>query len=497
MSDRTEQRRTRVAVLHPDPAAVKAVLEQADVLVLGCVFDPKWALADVAVIHTAVAGWEAVLRQMRRRDPAMRVLAVATDLPLAIRAVNEFGIERLIADDADIARGVAELRDAPPTEAQRLEREVQTRTAVLQQIKSEWEQSFDAVQDPMAVIDASYRIIRVNRAYARHMGSTVVEVPGHTCFELRSGSSHVFEVDADGACCDCPVRTVRFSGRPSQATLQEPAGLRWMVSAYPVDIPDLPWSLVVHYRDITAEVERLAKIARADKMSAVGKLAGAVAHELNSPMTSIMVFSEALARKTEDGSELHAHAREINESALRCRRLIQGLLRFARRPRGRERASVSLALVMEEIRPLLQHRIDVARIQFAVDLPLTLWTIHGHVADVEHLLVDLLSNAIEACGPDDTVQLSARNLVGQQMVEFSVRDSGRGMTPEVLESAFDPFFSTKSGAQAAGLGLTTCEAMVADMGGTMGLDSAPGRGTVAWVRLPAAGAEGEVTLEAT
>ena len=80
---------------------------------------------------------------------------------------------------------------------------------------------------------------------------------------------------------------------------------------------------------------------------------------------------------------------------------------------------------------------------------------------------------------------SACDASGQGTIDLKIIDSGRGMEPEVRAAAFDPFFTTKPGGLAAGLGLTTCEAMVADMGGTMGLESTPGEGTVAWVHLPA------------
>jgi two-component system NtrC family sensor kinase len=485
MTDQAQEQRSRLAVLHPDPAAMSALFPAEDLLILGCVLDPGWGPIDVAIIHTAIQNWESIVSQLRRRHPALRLVVIAHDLDAASRAVNHFSVDRLLVDVNEIERAVAELRRAPLSDAQRLEREVQTRTAVLQQIKLQWERSFDAVQDPMAVIDADYRLIRVNWAYARHMGLPVVEVPGRICHQLRTCSSHLFERQASGPCVDCPVSRAQQTRAPAETTIEDRRHLRWVVSAYPLEIPDLPGSLVVHYRDVTAQVEQLDKIARADKLSAVGKLAGAVAHELNSPMTSIMVFSEALARKTTEGSELQEHAKEINESAHRCRRLIQGLLRFARRPRSRDRAAVSLASVVEEIRPLLQHRIDMAKVELEVALPSNLAPVLGHVADIEHLLVNLLSNAIEACPPGSHVRLSARFVAEQELVELQVEDDGRGMPSDVLQAAFDPFFSTKSGAQAAGLGLTTCEAMVADMGGTIGLESEPDRGTRAWARLPA------------
>jgi len=487
MSDNLEQKMNIVAVLHPDETKRQDVVEALDDqrVFSAETYDPQWPALDIAVVHCGVAHWTDVVSQMGRSNPGLRTVLIASDLEEACRGVNRASMDRLVCREQDVAAAVRDLQTSPLSEAQRLEREVRTRTAVLQQVKSQWEQSFDAVQDPMAVLDGNYRLIRVNRAYARHMGRDIVDVPGRLCYELRAYSRFTYPTGAGGTCEACPVARSQRDGAHTQSTIEDDKGRRWVVSAYPVDIPDMPGSLVVHYRDVTEEVQRLAKMAKADKMSAVGRLAGAVAHELNSPMTSIMVFSEALARKTAQGSELYQHATEISESAHRCRRLIQGLLRFARRPRSRERASVSLPMVIDEIRPLVQHRMDVARVKLELDLPEDLQPVRGHVADVEHVLVDLIANALEACSAGDAIHISGTNVAEQNQVRLVVADTGRGMPPEVLKAAFDPFFTTKPGGQAAGLGLTTCEAMVTEMGGTMGLESTPGEGTRAWVRLPA------------
>lgn len=484
MTTRSKQQGQHVALIHSGSSAESLATQLGATLLGPDVDEARLGSMHVAVVHTGSSNWLATLSSARRGNPSLRVIALAADVAAAAKAVNRAKVDRLVHREQDLPQAIAELLSEPLSERVQLEREVESRTALLQQIKSQWEQSFDAVQDPMAVVDATYRLVRVNRAYARHLGRPIVDVPGRSCYRLRAQSPHAYAAKDDGPCASCPVQPTQQTGQPAQSTIEDSAGLRWMVSAYPVDIPNLPGSVVVHYRDVTEEVERLAKMAKADKTSAVGKLAGAVAHELNGPMTAIMVFSEALARKTESGTELNEHATEVQQSAYRCRRLVQGLLRFARRPRGREPASVSVAAVLDEVRPLLQHRLDVAQISLVLDLDDQLDQIRAHVADIEHLLVDLITNALEACSRGDTIRISATNLKGQELIELKIIDSGRGMEPETLAAAFDPFFTTKPEGLAAGLGLTTCEAMVADMGGLMGLESAPDEGTVAWIRLP-------------
>jgi two-component system NtrC family sensor kinase len=440
---------------------------------------------DAVVVHPSLEGWPRVVHRLRRDHQSAVLIAWVEQLAQATTAVNDLRARCVIHDLSELIVQLAKLAPVAPTESQEFEIRVQERTQALQQIKAQWEQSFDAVLDPMAVMDEHFRLIRVNRAYATHLGLPIVNIPGRFCYELQQAYEAGLveqEQPENGRCLcqNCPVRS--SSGMPKRATLIDKKGQRWAVAAYPISVADQPQSFVVHYRDITQAVQRLDRVARANKMAAVGSLAGAIAHQLNSPMTSIMVFSEALSRKTDPDSELHENAKEINDSAQRCRRLIQGLLRFARRPRAAQLEPVGLARVIAEMQPLVQHRVDVARVSLEVDVAMDSPLISGRHSDVEHLLVDLIVNALEACSPGDTISVWTESKPGH--VQLCVKDSGRGMSEDVLASAFTPFFSTKQNDQGAGLGLTTCEAIVSEMGGTITLESRLGEGSCATLMLP-------------
>ena len=439
---------------------------------------------DVVVVDAASPSWVKRAQATRRQDARLRVVAIIKDLGTACEAVNSGLADLLVESSESLAPLLDRLAVREPVTGWQLEQLVSHRTATLEQIKAQWEQTIDAMADPVAVLDADYRLIRGNLAFASTVGEGITTAPGHHCFALRDASSAPFSRDEGQPCIGCPVKTARESDRPASAVLSDISGQRWSVSCYPTTIAGAPGSVVVHYRNATVEMDHVAKAARENKMSAVGSLAGAIAHELNSPMTSIMVFSEALARKTDEGSELHENAMQVQESAQRCRRLIHGLLRFARRPKGREMGVVNLLQVISEVHPLVGHRIAVSRIDFSLQLDDQLPAVRGHHADVEHLLVDLLVNAIEACAPGDAITIEAR-AVDRDQVELIVRDTGRGMSPESLALAFEPFYSTKPRDQGTGLGLSTCEAIVAEMGGTIALASTLGEGTSAVVRIPA------------
>lgn len=142
-----------------------------------------------------------------------------------------------------------------------------------------------------------------------------------------------------------------------------------------------------------------------DKLEALGRLAVAVAHDLGSPMTSILVFSEALMRKAEGSSLAHEHAAEIHQAARRCRDLIQALLKFARRPREASISRVPLAPLLQGARLLLQHVADMARVKLALELPAedAGLTVLARSADLEQVLVQLLLATISAASPTQVI----------------------------------------------------------------------------------------------
>ena len=150
-----------------------------------------------------------------------------------------------------------------------------------------------------------------------------------------------------------------------------------------------------------------------------------------------------------------------------------------------DKGAHSLVQIVDEIRPLLEHRLAVAGVSLDFELPPGLPALSVHVSDLEHVLVDLLVNALEACSSGDRIVLRARELAND-LLEVVVEDNGSGMGEDVRAQAFDPFFTTKSAGQGTGLGLTTCDALITQMGGTIALESTVGEGTSVVLQLPVA-----------
>ncbi|MFO0546734.1 MAG: response regulator [Polyangiaceae bacterium] len=229
-------------------------------------------------------------------------------------------------------------------------------------------------------------------------------------------------------------------------------------------------------RDITArhraEEERRrveARIAETQKLEALGLLAAGVAHDMNNLLTAVLAATE-IPPTEETLSDLRA-------VALRGRELTERLLAVSRRKPLRIEAFDLLGVVDEVIG--LARRTFPREIAIDFDRPLDGWNIEGDPGQWHQALLNLLINARDAIAGQGRILVSTDAASGKRAL--LVQDTGTGMAPEVLRRAFEPFFSTKAEGRGTGLGLAHVRAVATAHGGSVTLDSVPGRGTT--VRL--------------
>jgi len=255
-------------------------------------------------------------------------------------------------------------------------------------------------------------------------------------------------------------------------------------------------SLVV-LRDLTSRKlaeERTQTLQRqlqhAQKLEALGRLAGGVAHDFNNLLMAVGGYGEALARHADAG------VREIAESLIGLRQRAAGLtghlLAFARKGMTQPR-SMDLARAVNEMPRLLRQLVG-SRVALEIDAPEPVY-IHADPAQIEQVLLNLALNARDAMPDGGLLRMSCRR-VGDR-VELCVVDTGHGMDDATRLSAFEPFFTTKPRSQGTGLGLALVQGIMEASGGTIQLESAPGRGTsftLGW-RALALGVEPNSPLE--
>ena len=236
--------------------------------------------------------------------------------------------------------------------------------------------------------------------------------------------------------------------------------------------------------------QRVAQLVRSERLAGVGFLAAGVAHEINNPLSAIQMAADSLqdrvgsverAMDPAEAAVVKQYFGLIQNEADRCRQITSKLLDFARGQDGtRSRTDVSglILEVRDMIQLLSKHR--GKQILFDRIEPCYL-EING--AEIKQVFLNLVANALESMDPGGILKIGLLEQTDQVMIAF--QDNGCGMTPEVRENLFQPFYTQRRGGQGTGLGLSISNRIVHDHGGTLEAKSdGPGSGSTFLVRLP-------------
>ncbi|MBI2805563.1 MAG: HAMP domain-containing protein [Planctomycetes bacterium] len=247
------------------------------------------------------------------------------------------------------------------------------------------------------------------------------------------------------------------------------------------------------YENLAQQVnERSRQLVRSERLAGVGFLAAGVAHEINNPLASIAFSSEALESRlavllqtarvgVEEKDTIVKYLKMIQEEAFRCKEITQKLLAYSRGgERTRERTD--LVEVIQGVLDMVKHLQSGQgkKIDFRPTGPLFAW-VNGQ--EIKQVFLNLVINALENMDDGGQVVITARISDGQ--VEVFFKDTGCGMTPDVLENIFEPFFTRSRTGKGTGLGLSITHRIISSHGGDIEAASeGPGTGSTFRVRLP-------------
>ena len=244
-------------------------------------------------------------------------------------------------------------------------------------------------------------------------------------------------------------------------------------------------------RDVTQMRGREDARVQAEKMDAVGRLAGGVAHEFNNMLTAIGGFGDLLLEDLAESDPKRGDVLQIKEAAERATALTRELLAFSAR-QVLQPHSVDLVALVTAAAPRLRATVGVLS-ELVLDLPDTPTFVHADATQLDHVLDHLVANARDAMPEGGRVTISTRHLAtdlqrpsqfpaGPQVV-LSVADTGVGMDSVAASKAFEPFFTTKV-SRSGGLGLSSVYGIIRQSGGHIQVDSAVGEGATFRVHLP-------------
>ncbi|MBU6445431.1 MAG: response regulator [Alphaproteobacteria bacterium] len=247
--------------------------------------------------------------------------------------------------------------------------------------------------------------------------------------------------------------------------------------------------------DISAQKALETKFAQAQKMQAVGQLAGGVAHDFNNLLTVIIGNCEFLLMRHPAGDPSFKEINEIQQNALRAANLVRQLLAFSRKQTLQPKV-LALRDVLGELAMMLQRLLREG-ISLKVEPARDLWPVHADEAQITSAIINLVVNARDAMPQGGAVSIHTENetvaapvpidtaiMPAGDYVRIDVADTGTGIPKEHLGKIFDPFFTTKPTGQGTGLGLATVYGIVKQTGGFITVESEVGKGTTFRIYLP-------------
>jgi PAS domain S-box-containing protein len=239
-------------------------------------------------------------------------------------------------------------------------------------------------------------------------------------------------------------------------------------------------------QDITEWKQLQEELQHAQKMEAVGRLADGIAHEFNNLLTIIGGYTHAALSKIDEHAAIAHDLHQVRNASASAAALTRQLL-MLRGPQSGQRVPVDVNALISGLEGLLRRTLG-EQIQIITSLPNRVNPVLGDAGQLRQAIMNLAVNARDAMPRGGTLTIETRTVEPplHDLVEVIVSDTGRGMDAATQAHIFEPMFTTKAAGQRSGFGLSTVYGIVQSLGGTIAVDSAPGRGTAFTIRLRSA-----------
>jgi len=285
---------------------------------------------------------------------------------------------------------------------------------------------------------------------------------------------------------------------PYETQVQRPDGtsVPVLVNACPLAGDNRQKAMVWLFTDLTERNQVEAQLRQSEKMAWLGQSTSSVAHELNNPLTVILLQIKLLHAIAPLLPRFQESLAVIQEQAQRMVQIIDNLLTFAH-PVSREAEPTDINAAVQHVLELQLYQLQGCGIEVLADLAPDLPASRVDEHQLEQVFINLISNAQQALLAGDqpgTLVIQTRYAAGQNgdLPHTQVRfvDNGPGIPPEVMPHIFEPFFTTKRPGKGTGLGLAVCDRIVRDYGGRIWAQNNPGGGATFTVELPAENGKG-------
>jgi two-component system NtrC family sensor kinase len=388
-----------------------------------------------------------------------------------------------------------------------LEDEVTRQREKLQKSEARYQALIENAADLIYTVDDGGRILSINR-YATNLFSlarpskgaseaNTDEFLGLSLYDIFDQKSADFHMNW--------LREIKETGRVKNERHRVAVGDQELWFSTSIvglrDEHDQLYAFEVISRNITGRKSLEDRLINMEKLASVGTLAAGVAHEINNPVAVILGFTEHLLEQTEEMPDVHETLKIIEEEGLKCKKIVENLLTFARTPETTQtRADVSL--ILERTLAVVKNSLMLKKIRLESDLAPNLPWAKGDPRELEQVFINLINNAKDAMKGGGLLQVKTQLASDGKRLAVEFTDTGNGIPLEAQPKIFDPFFTTKSTGQGTGLGLSVSYGIITKFGGNIIFTSYPAdeypekHGTTFTVYLPIApGSEAEAATE--
>jgi two-component system NtrC family sensor kinase len=224
---------------------------------------------------------------------------------------------------------------------------------------------------------------------------------------------------------------------------------------------------------------------RSDRLAMIGQLAAGVAHEINNPLASILLFSRLVAQQVPPNGRVKENLDRIEKETKRCHSIVQSLLDFSRQHEPTVE-SVDINSLLDSTLKLFESQYLFHNIQVVKNCNPALRPIQADPSQLQQVLMNIIINAVDAMNGKGRLTLETGFSSEEGLIEISVTDTGCGIPSENISRVFDPFFTTKGVGHGTGLGLSVSYGIIQRHNGDISVSSSPGVGSTFTITLPVA-----------
>jgi two-component system CheB/CheR fusion protein len=339
----------------------------------------------------------------------------------------------------------------------------------------------DTVRAPLVVLKANWRVKTANRAFYETFKLTADDIVGRPFFEFDSAQWDIPKLRS--SLQEMLTNKISLTDFSVNHTFSALGRCDLIINAAVLNRPAVEEEILLSIQDVTHNLKLQEMLVRSGKMSAVGKLAAGIAHELNNPLAVILGFVQGeIHRARPDSKDLKEMLTSVERETLRCSRLVQDLLNFAR-PRGVGKTLENPGTILQNALSLVAPQAKMNRVKIIQHIDKGLPQVAIDRDQLTQVIINLCANAMDAMVPEGgtlTVALSQK----EDSILLRVSDTGTGIDPEIRSRIFDPFFTTKEVGKGTGLGLSLTYEIVKDHSGNIDLESEVGKGSTFSITLP-------------